>query len=97
MGELARYEGRNVTPAALTPELNALMGAARSLPPELVRQVTDFAEFLGKKHAAPPAVDESDDWSKEDLREFALAAMRRFEAEHPDDDWGTDYNAPGGR
>ena len=86
-----------MTTAALTPELTALVGAARGLPPELVRQVTDFAEFLGKKHAAPPAVDESDEWSEEDTRDFARAAMRRFEAEHPDDDWGTDDTTGGSK
>jgi aminoglycoside phosphotransferase (APT) family kinase protein len=59
----------------LTPELDALVSAARTLPPELVRQVADFAEFLGKKHSAP-AVDESDAWSDEDLHDFARASAQ---------------------
>jgi hypothetical protein len=58
---------------ALTPELDALVSVARTLPPELVRQVADFAEFLGRKRAAPP-VDVSDEWSEEDLRDFARAS-----------------------
>ena len=55
--------------ATLSPELDALVNVARALPPELVRQVADFAEFLGKKHAAPP-VNESDAWSDDDLRDW---------------------------
>ena len=78
--------------ATLTPEIDALVSAARALPPALVRQVAEFAEFLGKKHA----VDKSDEWSDDLRREFTLAAIRRFEAEHPEDDWGTDYTTPGG-
>jgi hypothetical protein len=65
----------------LTPELDALVNAARSLPPELVRQVADFAEFLGQKHLAP-AVDESDAWSDGDLRDFARASAQAAE-QHP--------------
>ncbi|MCE9564761.1 MAG: hypothetical protein K8U57_22230 [Planctomycetes bacterium] len=79
--------------AELTPELNALVSVVRMLPPELVRQVADFAEFLGKKHLALP-IDESDEWTEEDQREIALAALRRFDAEHPDENWGTDYTIP---
>jgi hypothetical protein len=39
----------------LTPELNALMSVVRFLPPDLVRQIADFAEFLGEKHAKAEA------------------------------------------
>lgn len=63
---------------ALTPEIDALVTVARSLPPELVRQVAAFAEFLGKKHAAP-AVDESDEWSDEDLRDWTRHARERLD------------------
>ena len=41
----------------LTPELDALLTAARVLAAEHVRQVTDFAEFLGAKYAVPVAAD----------------------------------------
>jgi hypothetical protein len=41
----------------LTPELSALVAAARFLPPVRVRQVTDYAEFLGRKYPGTlPAV-----------------------------------------
>jgi hypothetical protein len=34
----------------MTPELKELVTAARELPPDLIRQVADFAEFIGSKH-----------------------------------------------
>lgn len=80
----------NVT--ELTPELTALVNAARALPTELVRQVADFAEFLGKKHPAHVAGNEEDE-----VRTIALASLRNFEAAHPDDDWGTDYSSHPGK
>ena len=41
----------------LPPELDALLTAARVLAPEHVREVTDFAEFLGARYAVPVAAD----------------------------------------
>ena len=40
----------------LTPELTALVSVARFLPPELVRQIADFAEFLSAKHMKAEAI-----------------------------------------
>lgn len=77
--------------AELSPELTALVGAARGLTPEQVRQVTHYAEELGKQHAAPP-VDESTEWSEEDMRDLAAASIREFEARHPDEDWAEAQN-----
>lgn len=79
----------------MTPELTALVTAARPLPPDLIRQVTEFAASLGKQHSANSR-DESDEWTEEDMRDATIASLRRFEAEHPGDDWGTDYANPGG-
>lgn len=84
----------------LTPELTDLLTAARGLPAQLVRQVAEFAEFLGHKHASKPepgdpgSADASEDWTQEELRELTVASLRRFEAEHPDEVWGTDYTRP---
>jgi len=83
-----------VNATELTPELTALVNTARVLPPELVRQVADFAEFLRAKRAALP-IDESDEWSEEDLRDWRLHSLRYFESMHPNEDWGTDYGNPG--
>ena len=41
----------------LSPELTALVTAARDLSRELVQEVTDFAEFLSAKYAMPVAAE----------------------------------------
>jgi hypothetical protein len=64
-------------------ELTRVVGG---LPPELARKVLDFAHALERSKSAP--VDESTEWSDDDMREASLAAMRRFDSEHPDEDWG---------
>lgn len=69
-----------MTTTPLTPELDALVGVARALPSELVQQVTDFAEFLRQKHSAAP-VHESDEWSEEDLRDWARRACDRLDGD----------------
>ena len=81
--------------AELTPELSNLVNAARLLPSELVRQVTDFAEFLGKRGSGLP-LEVSDEWSEDDLHHATLESLRRFEAEHPNDDWGMGETNSGG-
>jgi hypothetical protein len=68
---------------ALTPELSRLLGSARSLPDAQVREVADFAEFLGYKRADAGQ------------HELSIASVRRFESEHPDDEWGEDLLNPG--
>lgn len=51
----------------LTPDLSALLASARPLSSELVRQLRDFADFLGARHAAPPAVTQARaDWDDEE-------------------------------
>lgn len=69
--------------AALTPELSRLLNSARSLPDALVREVADFADFLGHKRADAGQ------------HELSIASIRRFESEHPDDEWGEDLLNPG--
>ena len=83
----------------LTPELATLLNSARTLSSDLVREVTDFAEFLGRKHTSTNGgmpIDEYDDWTEEDLRNHRIASMRRFEEEHGEENWGVDYSALGG-
>jgi hypothetical protein len=78
------------------PALAALFEAVRSLPAELIREVADFAEFLGRKRAADAAPAEDADWTDEDHRAHRIASLRRFEQEHGEENWGEDYGAPGG-
>jgi hypothetical protein len=37
---------------------------------------------------ASATIDESMEWSEDDLRDASLASLRRFDAEHPDEEWG---------
>ena len=83
----------------LTPELATLLNSARTLSSDLVREVTDFAEFLGRKHTGVNGKlsnEGYDDWTEEDMRAATIASFRRFEEEHPNDDWGEDFTSPGG-
>lgn len=49
----------------LTPPVRRLVGIARTLPPEVVPQLTDYAEFLGEKYGRL-AVDEVNIWTPAD-------------------------------
>ena len=75
--------------------MDALLQTVRMLPPELIREVADFAEFLGRKRleSLGPSVD--DELTEEDLRNHRIASMRRFEEEHGDENWGVEYGAQG--
>lgn len=67
-------------------ELNAELNAvAAELPPERLRQVINFARLL--KFSPTGEIDMSDP-TPEDLRANFNAQMRRFEEEHPNEDWG---------
>jgi hypothetical protein len=96
-------------------ELNQVVGA---LPSAKAQEVLDFARSLEQKQSALP-VDESMEWSDEDLREWmksgndrldefapaipetdedlrewSLDSLRRFESDHPDQDWGGLFEKP---
>jgi predicted transcriptional regulator len=49
-----------------------------SLPPERVEEVYDFALFLRTRLHAP--IDETDDWSEEDVRDVTAASLRYVES-----------------
>ena len=51
--------------------------AMRGLPPEKIDEVKDFVFFLREKYID---VDYSDEWSDEDMRDFAEASALYFEA-----------------
>ena len=65
-----------------TSAMDALLNTVRMLPVELIREVADFAEFLGKKHAsnnlAIPA-DVSWEWTDDDMRDFSASACQRLD------------------
>ncbi len=51
--------------------------AMRGLPPEKIDEVKDFVLFLRDKYVD---VDYSDEWTDEDMRDFAAASALYFEA-----------------
>ena len=65
----------------LTAELNAV---AAELPPERLRQVLNFARML--KYSQTGEI-EMGELTAEDKRAIAHAALRRFDEEHPGEDW----------
>ena len=62
-------------------ELNRVVGA---LPADKAKEVLDFAQTLVQR----VPIEESDDWTDEDLRECTIASLERFEDEHGEEDWG---------
>ncbi len=52
-------------------ETSDILRVLSGLPTEKVRQVRDFANFLDLQYRKSLEVDESDEWSDEDLRDFS--------------------------
>lgn len=51
----------------------------RSLPSDKIDEVQDFAIFLRERYGKTEIVDESDEWSEEDLRDITNASMSYFD------------------
>lgn len=51
-------------------ETTEILQVLNGLPPEKVAEVKDFANFLQLQYQKSQSVDESDEWSDEDLRDF---------------------------
>ncbi len=62
-----------------TLEILEVTNAMKSLPAEKVTEVKDFVMFLQEKYSKQEIVDESDEWTDEDLNDFALASFSYFE------------------
>jgi len=56
-----------------------ILETIRSLPPDKIDEVNDFANFLLERYRKVETVDESDDWSDEDLRDVTNASMNYFD------------------
>lgn len=52
-----------------------ILDVLKSLPAEKVAEVKDFAVFLRERYGKNETVDESDEWTDEDLNDFALASF----------------------
>lgn len=67
------------------------------LPAEKVAEVGELVRTLRRDHGLPEPLDDSDDLGEAVRRDIAIATIRRFAAEHPNEDWGTDYTAQRGK
>ena len=56
-----------------------ILEVIKSLPSERVDEVKDFAIFLRERYGKSEVIDESDEWTDEDLNDFALASFAYFE------------------
>lgn len=55
---------------AVSVEANEIVRIASGLPNDRVRQLLDFAHFIDLEYRKTLEIDESDEWSDEDLRDF---------------------------
>ena len=51
----------------------------KTLPSDKVEQVREFIAFLRERYGKNEIVDESDEWTDEDLDDFAVASFTYFE------------------
>lgn len=52
-----------------------ILDVLKSLPSEKVSEVKDFAVFLRERYGKNDIIDESDEWTDEDLRDVTNAAL----------------------
>ncbi len=60
-----------------------IIRAFRHLPAEKVREVRDFALFLKERSSRGQPVNESDEWTDEDIRDFLAASLDYAEEAAP--------------
>lgn len=53
-----------------------ILEVIKSLPAEKVDEVKDFAIFLRERYGKAENIDESDEWTDEDLRDVTIASLR---------------------
>lgn len=60
-----------------TTQENELLAIIKSLPPDKLNEVKDFALFLKSKYQ--PNIDYSTEWTEEDLRDFSNTSLNYFD------------------
>jgi hypothetical protein len=65
--------------------IEEIASALRCLPPEKVAAVKDYVDFLKSRYENGP-VDQSDEWTEDDLKDFAAASARYGETVAPWDE-----------
>ncbi len=53
-----------------------ILDVLKTLPSEKVDELRDFAIFLRERYGKNEIVDESDEWTEEDLRDITIASLR---------------------
>ncbi len=53
-----------------------ILEVLKTLPTEKISEVKDFAVFLRERYGKAEIVDESDEWTEEDLRDVTIASLR---------------------
>ena len=52
-----------------------ILDVLKSLPSDKVAEVKDFADFLRERYGKSKAIDESDEWTDEDLQDISNASL----------------------
>ncbi len=55
-------------------QVDEITQSLMKLPPEKVAAVKDYVDFLKARYEAENPIDESEEWTDEDLRDFAAAS-----------------------
>ncbi len=58
----------------------------RTLPSDKAAEVKDFVAFLRERYGETEDIDESGEWTDEDLNDFALASFKYFEDSEQEDE-----------
>jgi hypothetical protein len=56
-----------------------ILDVLKSLPSEKVAEVKDFAVFLRERYGKNESIDESDEWTDEDLQDVSTASINYAE------------------
>lgn len=51
----------------------------KTLPSDKVAQAKDFIAYLRERYGKSEIIDESDEWTDEDLRDVTIASLRYFD------------------
>jgi hypothetical protein len=62
-------------------ETTEILQVLKKLPPEKVVEVRDFAVFLQSQYEKSQTIDESDEWTDEDLQDFTASSRFVEESE----------------
>ena len=57
------------------PKIEQIVQVLVELPPAKITDVRDYVLFLGNRYGYTQAVDETDDWTEEDMRDISMASM----------------------